>query len=89
MAVVFLILFTMIAGALIYMVCRGIINYIKSIIGYWLMGRKLRSVSMAVLAILAVCAVIYLAELLVIAGIAVIVFGVCCDKKPIIYYYHY
>lgn len=86
MAVVFLILFTMIAGALIYMVCRGIINYIKSIIGYWLMGKKLRSVSMAVLA---VCAVIYLAELLVIAGIAVIVFGVCCDKKPIIYYYHY
>lgn len=89
MAVVFLILFTMVAGALIYMICRGIINYIKSIIGYWLMGRKLRSVSMAVLALLAVCAVIYLAELLVIAGIVVIVFGVCCDKKPIIYYYHY
>ena len=70
------------------MVCKGIINYIKSIIGYWLMGRKWRAVSMAVLAVLGVCAVIYLAELLVIAGIAVIVFGVCCDKKPIMYYYN-
>lgn len=89
MAVLFLVLFTLIAGVLIYMICRGIINYIKSIIGYWLMGKRLMAAGMVILAVLAVCAVIYLAELIIIAGIAVIVFGVCCDKKPIIYYYHY
>lgn len=88
MAALFLVLFSMIAVALIYMICRGVINYIKSIIGYWIIGKRLRAVSMVVLAVMAICAIIYLIESLIIVGIAIIVFGICCNKEPIIYYYH-
>lgn len=87
MATLFLILFILIVGVFAYFVIRGIIRYLLSIVGYWMLGKKMRSIAMAVLAVAVVCSIIFWIKLILIAGIAVLVFGVLCDKKPIIYYY--
>lgn len=83
-----MVFFLLLLGFL-YLLYKGIKTYIKLIIGCWLLGHKIKSAVLFAGGITGIIVSIFLIEFLAVIFIAWVVFGLCCNTKPIIYYYHY
>jgi hypothetical protein len=75
----------------LYLLYKGIKTYIKLIIGCWLLGHKIKSAVLFAGGITGIIVSIFLIEFFFSCDFffAWVVLGLCCNKKPIIYYYHY
>lgn len=83
-----MVFFLLLLGFL-YLLYKGIKTYIKLIIGCWLLGHKIKSAVLFAGGITGIIVSIFLIEFLAVIFIARVVLGLCCNTKPIIYYYHY
>lgn len=83
-----MVFFLLLLGFL-YLLYKGIKTYIKLIIGCWLLGHKIKSAVLFAGGITGIIVSIFLIEFLAVIFIACVVLGLCCNTKPIIYYYHY
>ena len=89
MDILFLMVFFLLLLGFLYLLYKGIKTYIKLIIGCWLLGHKIKSAVLFAGGITGIIVSIFLIEFLAMIFIAWVVLGLCCNTKPIIYYYHY
>ncbi len=87
MADIFTWIYALLLLGLLFLILRGLYKFVRHILYCWTTRRRTRAVMLILAAAGIVVAAFFLLKILIIAGIALVVFSVCSNKGPIVYYY--